>query len=119
MCKNHSHFTAKTAGLLLLGQTHLVALEVEQPLEVQMRSGEQWTRPPGTTLYLPLSTSAPLPVLAPQAMVVFYIPSYSMVVDEMITGREMPTMLSDAGDYGLMRYADMELSAHREIKSDE
>lgn len=114
MCKNHSHFTAKIAGLLLLGPTHLIELEVVQPLEVQMPSGERWIKPSGTILYLPLSISVPLPALAHRLMEVSYIPSFNMADEEMTTMLETPTTPLDAGDYGLARYADMELSAHPE-----
>jgi len=119
MCHNHSHCTAEITGLLLVGETHLMEVRVTQPLAMELPYGEKWTKPSGSTLYLPVSMCGPLPAGQHQAMVVSYIPSASMADAETITMPEMPAMPSAAGNYGLTRSVGSEPYAHLVRKSNE
>jgi len=114
MCRNHSHITAQLTGLLTVGPTQLHEVRVIHPLEVQLPYGERWIKPSGSTLYVPVSMCVPLPATQPQAMEVCYIPSYYMGDLDGTTMPERQTKPMSAGDYGLARYADGELSSQRE-----
>ena len=104
MCRNHSHITTEITGVLLLENTRLVEMRVIHPLAVQMPYGEKWTKPPGSTLYLPVSMCDPLPASPRRLMEVSYIPSFYMGGIDSTIGPEHPTTPLSAGSYGDRRF---------------
>lgn len=106
MCRNHSHITTELTGHLEVGETRLVELRVIHPLEVDLPYGEKWIRPSGSTLFLPVSMSEPLPALAHRQMVVCYTPSFFMGDSGTITMRVALPTPTPVGQPGTMSSDD-------------
>lgn len=108
MCRNHSHITTNLTGHLVMAETVLDVLTMDQPLEVQFRSGERVIRPSGTILLLPVWRKVPLPAYHRRMMEAYFIPSFFTGDSDMIIMPEQATMLRSAGAPGATSCGDTE-----------
>lgn len=101
MCRNHSHITVATTGHVVVGPNTFMEARLEQPLVVQWKSGEEWTRPAGLHLWLPYSMRARLPLSAPLQMAVCLLPTSFTTENAISTSQEQPLRLWSVGGHGM------------------
>lgn len=119
MCHNHSHITVATTGTVVIGPNTLVEVKMEQPLEVQWRSGDKWIRPSGLHLYLPYSMRARLPLSAPLPMGVCLLPTSYTTENAISTLPETAMRLWSVGGYGMTASLDSGVSPMQGGEDDE